>query len=207
MSVFDEQPPLINVAKFSLWLKKNYIYFKSKKLKLSKLNSERDINFLINLNGTKKYVVKISNPKESLKQLEYQDLLIKHLRSNKQLRKIYPEILHKNILLYQDKKNRACAVRVLTYIDGNMFAKSKINIHIERSLGELLALQSKQLDSFMHNQAIRKFEWDPSNISWIKKFINLFTGLKKTVIIDLINDHEKFVKKNKKKLKTLCYSW
>ena len=201
MSVFDEQPPLINVTKFSLWLKKNYNFFKSKKFKLSRLNSERDINFLIKLNSTKEYVVKISNPKESLKQLEYQDLLIKHLRSNKQLRQIYPEILHKNILFYQDTKHRTCAVRILTYIDGNMYAKSKINNHIERSLGELLALQSKQLDSFIHNQAIRKFEWDPSNIGWVKKYINLFNGLKKNVIINAINDHEKFVKKNKKNLK------
>ena len=31
----------------------------------------------------------------------------------------------------------------------------------------------------MHRQAIRKFEWDPSNIRWVKKFINLFSGLKK----------------------------
>ena len=47
----------------------------------------------------------------------------------------------------------------------------KINIAIEKSLGELLALQSKQLDSFMHRQAIRKFEWDPSNIRWVKNLL------------------------------------
>ena len=201
MSVFDEQPPLIDAKKFSLWLKKNYNFFKSKNFKLSRLNSERDINFLIKLDDTKNYVVKISNPQESLKQLEYQDLLIKHLRSNRRLKEIYPKILHKKILFYQDKKHRKCAVRILTYIHGNMYAKSKVNIAIEKSLGELLALQSKQLDSFMHRQAIRKFEWDPSNIRWVKKFINLFSGLKKNVIIEAINHHEKFVQKNKRNLK------
>ena len=97
MSVFDEQPPIINVSSFSSWLKKNYSFFKSKSIKLSRLNSERDINLLINGFSTKQYVVKISNPKESLVQLEYQDLLINHLRQNIQLRKIYPEILHKKI--------------------------------------------------------------------------------------------------------------
>ena len=76
MSVFNEQPPLINVKKFSLWLKNNYPFLKTKNFKLLRLNSERDINFLIKFNENKKYVVKISNPKESLKQLEYQDLLI-----------------------------------------------------------------------------------------------------------------------------------
>ena len=99
MSVFDEQPPLINVSNFCQWLKKNYSFFKSKNIKLSRLNSERDINFLIKGIGTKKYVVKISNPKESLNQLEYQDLLINHLKLNSELKEIYPEILHKKILL------------------------------------------------------------------------------------------------------------
>ena len=201
MSVFDEQPPLIDAKKFSLWLKKNYNFFKSKNFKLSRLNSERDINFRIKFDDNKNYVVKISNPKESLSQLEYQDLLIKHLRSNRKLKQIYPQILHKKILFYQDNKFRKCAVRVLTYIDGSMYAKSKINIDIEKSLGELLALQSKQLDNFMYSQAIRKFEWDPSEVRWVKKYINLFSGLKKNAINEAINQHEKFVQKNKKNLK------
>ena len=117
MSVFDEQPPIINLSSFSSWLKKNYSFLKSKNIKLSRLNSERDINLLINGFSTKQYVVKISNPKESLVQLEYQDLLINHLRQNIQLRKIYPEILHKKILFYKDRNERRCAVRILTYIN------------------------------------------------------------------------------------------
>jgi len=145
MSVFDEQPPIINVSSFSKWLKKNYSFFKSKSIKLSRLNSERDINLLIKEKSTKQYVVKISNPKESLVQLEYQDLLINHLRLNIQLRKIYPEILHKKILFYKDRKQRKCAVRILTYIDGDMYAKSKNSDHTEQSLGKLLALQSNSI--------------------------------------------------------------
>jgi len=196
MSVFDEQPPLINRKELSIWLKNNYNYFKSKNIKLIPLNSERDINFLIKGITNKKYVVKISNPKESLEQLKYQDLLIKHLRLNKELRKIYPEICHENILFFSDKKLRKCPVRILTYIDGSMYAKSKINNEIEKSFGRLLALQSRQLQNFIHNQAIRKFEWDPSNIRWTKKFINLFNGNNKDIINDAINQHDKFVYKN-----------
>ena len=201
MSVFDEQPPIINVSAFSHWLKKNYSFFKSKSIKLSRLNSERDINLLIKGAGTKQYVVKISNPKESPVHLEYQDLLINHLRLNIELRKIYPEILHKKILFYKDRYERKCAVRVLTYIDGNMYAKSKNSDHTEKSLGKLLALQSNQLQSFINNQAIRKFEWDPSDIRWIKKFINLFKGANKNIIKNTIDEHEKFVFKNIKNLK------
>ena len=182
MSVFDERPPIINVSSFSNWLKINYSFFKSKNIKLSRLNSERDINLLIKGTGTKQYVVKISNPKESIAQLEYQDLLIKHLRLNKELKKIYPEILHKKILFYKDSDQRKCAIRILTYIDGNMYAKSKKSDHTEKSLGKLLALQSNQLQTFIKNQAIRNFEWNPSDIRWTKKFINLFKGINKNIL-------------------------
>ena len=201
MSVFDEQPPIINVSSFSHWLKKNYSFFNSKSIKLSRLNSERDVNLLIKGAGTKQYVVKISNPKESLAQLEYQDLLVNHLRQSIQLRNIYPEIFHKKILFYKDRNERGCAVRILTYIEGDMYAKSKNSDDTEKSLGKLLALQSNQLQSFIKNQAIRSFEWDPSDIRWTKKFINLFKGANKNIIKNTIDEHEKFVFKNIKNLK------
>ena len=201
MSVFDEEPPIINISSFSHWLKKNYSFFNSKSIKLSRLNSERDVNLLIKGAGTKQYVVKIANPKESLAQLEYQDLLINHLRKSIQLRNIYPEIFHKKILFYKDRNERGCAVRILTYIEGDMYAKSKNSDDIEKSLGKLLALQSNQLQSFIKNQAIRSFEWDPSDIRWTKKFINLFKGANKNIIKNTIDEHEKFVFKNIKNLK------
>ena len=161
---------------------------------------EKEETLIIGGCSSKKYVVKISNPKESLVQLEYQDLLIKHLRLNRQLKQIYPKILHNKILFYQDSKQRRCAVRILTYIDGDMYAKSKNTDHTEQSLGRLLALQSTQLQSFINNQAIRKFEWNPSDIRWTKKFINLFIGNNKNIIKNSIDEHEKFVFKNIKKV-------
>ena len=201
MSVFDEQPPLINSFELSKWLKDNYYFLNIKNLKLKQLNSERDKNYLAKGVNYKNYVIKISNPKESLQQLKYQDTLIKHLRSNKKLSKIYPQICHRNILFFKDKKERSCAVRILTYIDGKMYAKLKINIKIEKSFGKILALQSNHLQSFIHKDAIRKFIWDPSNIKWTKNFINLFKGFDKELIKDAIYQHDHFVSKNKKNLK------
>ena len=127
MSLFDEQPPLIDSKVLRQWLKYNYPIFKTITTKIKPLNSERDKNFLIKGLGGKSYVVKISHPSESINQLKYQDELIRHLRSNLFLAKFYPKICHKNILFYKDLNQRKCAVRVLTYIDGKMYAKSKIN--------------------------------------------------------------------------------
>ena len=39
-------------------------------------------------------------------------------------------------------------------------------------------MTSVQLKSFFDKDAYRKFIWDPSNIDWIYKEINIFTGKK-----------------------------
>ena len=43
MSVFDEQPPIINVSTFSHWLKKNYSFFKSKNIKIYHVLTVKEI--------------------------------------------------------------------------------------------------------------------------------------------------------------------
>ena len=201
MSLFDEQPPLINSKVLRKWLKSNYSIFNTNDIKLKSLNSERDRNFLIQGVGGKYYVVKISHPSESLNQLNYQDDLIRHLRSDRKLSKIYPKLYHKSILFFNDLKQRKCAVRVLTYIEGKMYAKSKITDEIEISLGKALALQTNQLKTFMHKEAIRTFIWNPENIKWINDYLYLFKGEKKRIIHNAIIHNEHFVQNNKKNLK------
>ena len=50
MSVFNSTPPKIKQYHLITWLKENYSFFKKKKLSLTKLNSERDKNYLILIN-------------------------------------------------------------------------------------------------------------------------------------------------------------
>ena len=74
MTVFDEQPPIINKKKLIFWLKTNYSFLSCKTIKLNELNSERDKNYLIKLNRNKQYIVKISNELEvNLIGLNYKD--------------------------------------------------------------------------------------------------------------------------------------
>ena len=171
MSVFNIHPPIIDNKHLIQWLKTNFSYFKNKSLKLNKINSERDINFIIIIKNKKKFVLKISNPSEKLDILKYQDRLIKHLRKNNFLKKYIPKVYHTKIAQYLDKKNRQCYVRLLSFIDGSMYGDIKNNDKIEKSLGNLLGNTSTQLKSFLDPIGIRKFIWDPSNIDWIKKDI------------------------------------
>ena len=86
MSVFDIQPPLIDNKHLIKWLKTNFSFLKNKSFNLNKLNSERDINFVISVKNKKKYVLKISNPSEKLNILKYQDRLINHLRKDNNIK-------------------------------------------------------------------------------------------------------------------------
>ena len=66
MSVFDVQPPIIDNKHLIKWLKFNFSFLRNKSFKLNKLNSERDVNFVIIVQNRKKYVLKISNPSETI---------------------------------------------------------------------------------------------------------------------------------------------
>ena len=201
MSVFDNEPPIIDKKHLIKWLKTNFSFLSNKFIKLNKLNGERDINFVILVKNKKKYVLKISNPSEKLNILEYQDRLISHLRNDNSLKKFIPQIFHTEILKYLDKKNRECFVRILSYIDGRMYGDIRSNKMIEQSLGELLAKTSIKLKSFFHIAGYRKFKWDPSNINWINKNIGIFNGAKKTILLKCFSEHKKYVKDNLKKLR------
>ena len=197
MSVFNSLPPKINKNHLIKWLKLNYSFLKSKSFILKQLNSERDKNFLIVLNSsTKKFVIKISNTVESKKLLDLQDYVLKELNKNLILKKFIPEKIHSNIKIYSDLNNRKCFVRILSYIDGKMYANSKQNSELERSLGILLGYLSKELQNLMKPSALRKFEWDPSNIKWINKEIKNFQGKNKNIILKNLLEHKIFVTKN-----------
>ena len=63
MSVFNSLPPKINQIHLINWLKDNYSFLSKKTILLKKLNSERDRNFLININSKQKYLNKsVSKP-------------------------------------------------------------------------------------------------------------------------------------------------
>ena len=201
MSVFDVDPPLIDNKHLIKWLKINFSFLRNKLLKIKQLDSERDINFIIFINNKKKYVLKISNPSEKINILKYQDRLINYLRSDLSLKSFIPKIHHTKIVKYLDKKNRECFVRILSYIEGRMYGDTKSNDKIENSLGKLLGKVSTKLKSFNDIDAHRKFIWDPSNIKWIKKDINIFTGSKKLILLKCFSEYEKFVKNNLNKLR------
>ena len=196
MSIFNSLPPKINQIYLIKWLKLNYSIFYNKKITLKKLNSERDKNFIINIDKKSTYVLKISNPEESIHLLKLQDIILKKLNKRSDIKNFIPKKIHSSIKIYKDELDRTCNVRILNFIKGKMYANVNHNKKLENSLGTLLGHLSKELQNLNDPYAIRKFEWDPSNISWINKEIQMFKNKNKKIIIKNLKEHNIFTTKN-----------
>ena len=201
MSIFTSHPPKINKKKLIKWLIDNYNFTYKKKISLKELNSERDKSFLLSINNISKFVIKISNKFESKKFLELQDYVIKSLNKKSSIKKIIPKVIHRKIKTFIDEINSPCFVRILSYIEGKMYADSKNTIDLECSLGSYAGILSKELQNLGHEAAFRRFEWDPSSLDWIKNYINLFKSNRKKIIQNNLNEYICFVKKNKSNLR------
>ena len=196
MSIFNSLPPKINQIHLIKWLKFNYSIFHNKKITFKSLNSERDKNFIININNKPTFVLKVSNPKESIHLLNLQDFVLTKLNKRSNIKNFIPKKIHTIIKIYKDELDRACNVRILNFIKGKMYANVNQNKKLEDSLGTLLGHLSKELQNLNNPHAFRKFEWDPSNISWINKEVKMFKGKNKEIIIKNIKQHNIFTKNN-----------
>ena len=201
MSVFNSTPPKIKQYHLIKWLKDNFLIFSKKNLSLLKLNSERDKNYLLKINRTTKFVVKISNPLESIKLLEMQDELLIILNQRVSIKKYIPKKIHSSIMTYKDELGRKCYVRILKYIEGEMYARIKTSDKLQKSLGFFLGNLSKEFQSMGNPSSFRNFQWDPSNIDWIDRFVNVFKGDQKSIINNTLDEYINFFIKNKNNIR------
>ena len=201
MSVYNSHPPKIEIDNFKLWLRNNYEIFRNNKFNLSPLVSERDKNYLCTVNKTKKYVIKIHNPLENSSFLKFQDYVLKKLLRTK-TKKYVPIIIHTKINEYLDKDKRKCLVRILSYIEGEMYVHIKKNESLEKSLGNFLGILTCSLQNIIHKSSVRKFPWDPSNIDWLKKeFVVIKNKEQREHVSKICIEYNKFIKNNKKNIK------
>jgi len=201
MSLFNSTPPKIKINYLIKWLKVNYNFLNKRNFKIKNLNSERDRNFLVIINNKFHYVIKISNSIESKNFLEMQDYVLTSLNKKPLIKKIIPKKLHRSIKVFKDDNSSLCFVRILNYIEGEIFAKSKKSFTLESSLGSYIGILSKELQNIGHPASFRNFEWDPSNIDWIKNYLNLFKNKQKKIINKNLYEYNQFVKKNKNNLR------
>ena len=150
-----------------------------------KLPGELDLNYFIE-SADGQYIFKIANIKEEEKNLLLQHAVINHL-SNKEFglatSAIVKTIGGDEIIKLVDEEGKDRFARLLTWIDGRVFAK--VNPHspiLLQRLGEMCGVLSRSMQGFDHQAAHRFIKWDPSQAAWTKQHLAKFEGERKNIV-------------------------
>ena len=131
---------------------------------LNPLSSERDQNFLFKDKNETKFVLKISNSKESLEVLDCQNKGLEHLESttNLNIPKVIPDKNNQRISQLEVNNNKHF-LRVVSYVEGvpvGDASEPKSSKALYKNMGAFLGLLDKGLKDFSHSGANHKLLWD-----------------------------------------------
>lgn len=122
-----------------------------KLLKLIRLPSERDKNYLLTYDSGQQFVLKIANPSESRSFIEAQNAVIEYLSERVPFcQRVVSEVTE--------------LARVVTYLPGVPLAEIRPHTPgLLRDLGQKLGQLSRALADFDHPAVHRDFHWDLAN--------------------------------------------
>ena len=128
------------------------------------MSSERDQNFLFKDKNETKFVLKVSNSKESFEVLDCQNKGLEHLESNTTLNipKVIPDKNNQRINQVEANKNKHF-LRVVSYVEGIPVGDAnepKSSKALYNNMGAFLGLLGKGLRGFSHKGSNHKLLWD-----------------------------------------------
>ena len=157
-----------------------------KRGRATSLQGEIDFNFRIELEGGGTCVLKVSPPGAHLPSLDFQQKLLKYLEhKNPEMSnpRVIDDCNNQSISIYIDKKGRQRLVRLLSWVQGQVYANFKPHTDALRySLGQNCGKLTKALMGFDHPLAKRKLAWDVSQGLWTKDYLHLFSHKKQRIL-------------------------
>jgi Ser/Thr protein kinase RdoA (MazF antagonist) len=150
-----------------------------------KLHGYEDENFRLTTASGDSFVLKVSQPEESVDYLEFQNDLLKHLGAKNlvvNLPNVIPNI-EGDLVSTITSEGRERKVRLLTWVKGKLWVKvnpktKKLRYH----LGKQAGLLTTALMDFKHVNAHREFDWDLADASWTYEHLHLFSSKEKVYI-------------------------
>jgi len=141
------------------------------------LPGELDFNFRIKTKS-ESYILKISRPNEDLEYLEFQKDILQYLsESDLMAPKIFPDVHGKYISSINDAQGNKRFVRLLSWIDGRLWASvNPIKDDLLYSLGTEAGKITNALEGFEHKKIHREFDWDIAQAEWTFKHLELFSA-------------------------------
>ena len=134
------------------------------------LTSERDQNFICSTHDSQKLVLKISNPGEDRGVLEMQNVCMKYIHDHDATLQV-PYVITSNEatdIIEYTKGSTTYLVRLVSYLPGILLNDISHNLSVLYDWGSFLGRLCVAMSGFDHSAANREFQWDISNIDFIK---------------------------------------
>jgi len=139
------------------------------------LPGERDQNFYLKTETGQAYVLKIANVTEQRDILDLQNQAMRHLAEHTPslaIQRVCTTTSGEAIATATSKSGATHFLRLLTYVPGKLLAHVKPHSPaLLRSLGRVLGMMDKALQSFAHPAAHRRLKWDLQHASWIRDYV------------------------------------
>lgn len=146
---------------------------------LSKLDGEVDFNYKFTTFNNKNYLLKISRIKYDIEYINFQYLILNHIKQ-KGLIKTSEVVKNRKNELYteiKDEKGNVRILRLLSWIEGDLWSNYQPHKNnLLHSLGIRCALTVKSLQDFSHPLMYRNLKWDLMQAKWIKNHFVLFNN-------------------------------
>ncbi len=149
---------------------------------ISNLPGELDFNYFVKKHEGNSFILKIANVNEQRSNLELQNAVINYLSTQSlglQVSRVVKSVTGNEIIEISDEGSQPRMVRLLTWVEGRVFASvhPQTPILFER-LGELCGRLCESLSNFEHPSAHRFMKWDLAQVSWIDPHLKKFDGEK-----------------------------
>jgi Ser/Thr protein kinase RdoA (MazF antagonist)/murein DD-endopeptidase MepM/ murein hydrolase activator NlpD len=137
------------------------------------LASERDQNFLLEASGGR-FVLKIANSAEPLSNLELQNAALLHIAHHAPdlgAPRVCRTLDRQDIVCVRDDTGVEHAVRVLTYLDGDVLAEVTHTGTVLQSLGSFVGQTVRAMHGFGHPAAHRDLLWNLRGAQRIESYL------------------------------------
>lgn len=166
---------------------------------LTELPSYSDLNRKLSTGDGVQYVVKVANINQNEEELRFENRIMGLLSQSEQLNIETPEVVSaktngESILSIKDSANQTCLFRVITFLEGTLWANARDtkDIQLCSSLGEALAKVDHLLAETNEPASYRYLQWDMrySN-SVVRKYCDcIVESDKASLISDILTSYE-----------------
>ncbi len=159
---------------------------------LSELPGYVDLNRKLISSQGDQFVVKVANIKQSPDVLDFENQVMNLLAENSSLNLQVPILINsscgKQMIKVTDGANRTCLFRVISFLEGDLWAKVETSqLNFVKSLANSLAQVDKVLANFDHPAGHRYLQWDIQHANVvIRKYLHHIKSERNQVLIEKI---------------------